>query len=254
MKKILENIKIKEEKIEFLQKVFWKLISAEVLNESKVIECNSDMVSQIEECKILYNNTIATSKSDSLVLRAYGKFLENFLYEKEEAEEFYQKALEAEEEELRKRRRNSSIVDRKKSYFGDNSELELKSKASMGKDFENASVDDEKFESISEFGDGLSSKQNKQKEFYRTSINSKQPMTYFLIICLISILSIIILLIIEDIVSQSGDSIHIIGDICQVTPLIYMGLSNFRFSQTVSIFIFLKLFFLNILKMKYKFK
>ena len=85
----LNNVLSQQENIMLLQKQFWKTALSQDINKATLIDISSQITKHIGSCVTTLAN-LNSRKKDRTIIRTYARFLEDFLLEKEYAEELYE--------------------------------------------------------------------------------------------------------------------------------------------------------------------
>ncbi|EFC36024.1 predicted protein, partial [Naegleria gruberi] len=163
----LEKVLMKQENILLLKKSFWKTLLSEDSSERALESSIRNISIEIESCNDILQNLVS-GKREKSVYRTYARFLEQVLYEKEAADDFYERANQMEENEARKRK--MSFSHQKANRVHPLKEARNLALYERRKSVEQQLEDFAELESASMYKDDRINPQEKAKEIYRVAI------------------------------------------------------------------------------------
>ena len=237
LRHILDTVEKQQERLRQYQKLFWKHFVSNEENSEKVYSLVKMMHTYMENSSTTFNNLLVNFHNNAQVLRSYAKFLEEFLFEAELADEFYAEANILEDEQSKKRRFSSdSKSEFKKRNLPGNKVLPV-NYVDDGPNYLEPKQDEndmENLESASQYGDYKKDKQT----IYRSAINkpneSKKKFIFLQSLGFISIAIIAIVLGLNLGLADDSDRITTVNQFCQVSPVPYLILSGIRYIQILS--------------------
>lgn len=104
IKNIISILEKKQELILLLHKAFWKEMVNESLDISKIENINRKISNLVSSCQSTYDILLSNYNNEKTVIRSYARFIEDYKFDPERAQEMYQEANIIEEEEAVNRR------------------------------------------------------------------------------------------------------------------------------------------------------
>ncbi|KAG2382710.1 hypothetical protein C9374_005290 [Naegleria lovaniensis] len=101
---VLSQLSKNQEEMKCIHKAFWKELTQETVNHSKIESLILRSASLTNECDQKFKSLLSISKSDKTVLRCFANYIEVFKFNKELAQELYSEATALEEDESKRNR------------------------------------------------------------------------------------------------------------------------------------------------------
>ena len=237
LRHILETVEKQQESLRQYQKLFWKHFVSNEENEEKVYNLVKMMHRFMEEASTTFNNLLVNFHNNAHVLRSYAKFMEEFMFETELAEEFYTEANILEEEDSKKKRFTMATKkNSKKRGINSNRVLPISTNSEDDNKLNSFAMDPrleendvENLESASQMGDTKKDKQT----MYRSAINKPpEGKLRFLFLQSLGFISVLVIMVILGTnlgLSNDGSKILTVNQFCDVSPVPYMLLSGVRY-------------------------
>ncbi|EFC47659.1 predicted protein [Naegleria gruberi] len=108
IKNIIGRLEKKQELVLLLHKSFWKEMINESLEITKIETINRKIAELVHSCQSSYDILISNYNNEKSVIRSYARFVEDYKFDPEKAQEMYHEANIIEEEEAVNRRHQLS--------------------------------------------------------------------------------------------------------------------------------------------------
>ncbi|KAG2370927.1 hypothetical protein C9374_013727 [Naegleria lovaniensis] len=116
IKNIISILEKKQELILLLHKAFWKEMVNESLDIVKIENINRKISNLVSSCQSTYDILLSNYSNEKTVIRSYARFIEDYKFDPEKAQEMYQEANIIEEEEAINRRHQLQKTLTKSKY------------------------------------------------------------------------------------------------------------------------------------------
>ncbi|EFC38208.1 membrane bound PAS domain-containing adenylate/guanylate cyclase [Naegleria gruberi] len=153
----LEDLELQQDILRSLHRDVWKELMNEIVNYNILEATVLKIGSIIESSDTTYNNLLSAYPSDKDLVISYGKFLESFMFNKEEATELFTEAikLEAEEKNAMKAKVRRSVSNKAKYRFSGSDSMYRKNKAFNMSATEDDNASDPSMNVVGESFDGI---------------------------------------------------------------------------------------------------
>ncbi|KAL9649878.1 hypothetical protein ABK040_011351 [Willaertia magna] len=229
--RVLDNARKYQEKIVMLQKSFWKQIMSDDFTSNTVMTIMSKLTSLHRKVNSMFENLIANTVSQNkTVLREYGKYLGDLVFDKKKAIELFEESNSIEEEESKKKtfipksRSGNRIVPATSIRY------QVPTSPSPSTTFFNNDkpldeIDGDDNNSLASANEYVTSA-DRTKEMYRNAINRKNRTKVFSVFGILSIFVFSLMVIITTLAlnittSSYQDKMPIIANACSMCTLPY---------------------------------